>query len=325
MDARELILGAKRPLILSHYQPDGDAVGSMLGLAHSLKAAGKSPVLALPDPVIDSLVFLPGARDIAASLVGLPEDIDLIVVLDCGSLDRLSQLYSEHQSLFERLPIVNIDHHQSNCHFGAANWVCTEWAAVSEELYFLIKEWGLPLPQPAAICLLAGIISDSQSFRTPNTTGRTLEAAAGLVKDGAPMALVAGYLHRTNTPSSLRLWGLALSTMQSSDGLVWASVSQSMLVTCSCTPAEADGLVDLLCTVRDAVGVLLFREAGDGSVRVSLRSMDDRLDVAGVAAHFGGGGHARAAGCHLNTGLLEAENRVLTYLRQVLCLGVGRR
>lgn len=318
MDIRTLTLGARRPLLLSHCQPDGDAVGSVLGLAHSLQAAGQHPITALPEPVPDNLAFLPGAEEIRCSLIGLPEDVDLVFVLDCGRLDRVKQLYTEHQALFDRLPIINIDHHLANPLFGAVNLVDTSAAAVAEQLYFLIIDLGLPLTIPAASCLLAGIITDTQSFRTPNTTGRTLQAAAGLTEAGAPMAEVSAMLHRTASPSSLRLWGQALNTVQSRDGLLWASVSQSMLVTCSATPAEADGLIDLLCIVRDMSVVLLFREEGNGSVRVSLRSMDGRLNAAEVAAYFGGGGHLRAAGCHVDAGLLEAESQVIGYTMRAL-------
>lgn len=319
MDIKTLIMGARRPLILSHYQPDGDAVGSVLGLGHALRAAGQAPVMALPDPVPLDLAFLPGSDEVLSSLVGLPTDIDLIIVLDCGSLDRLKQLYTEHLGLYARLPIANIDHHLSNVGFGTANLVDTSWAAVSEELYFLItEELGLPLTPEAVSCLLAGVITDTQSFRTPSTTGRTLRAASGLVEAGAELPRVAAALHRTASPSSLRLWGQALNTVQSSDGVVWASVSQSMLVTCSSTPAEADGLIDLLCMVRSASVVLLFREEGDGSVRVSLRCLDDGLNVADVAARFGGGGHRRAAGCHLSSGLLDAQSQVIGHISRVL-------
>ncbi len=318
MDIKTTVLGARRPLILSHYQPDGDAVGSTLGLSHALQATGQAPLTALPDPVPDDLAFLPGADAVLSSLVGVPDDIDLLIVLDCGGLDRLKQLYVEHQGLFDRLPIVNIDHHLSNSRFGDCNLVDASWAAVSEELYFLLREWGLPLVPDCASCLLAGIITDTQSFRTPSTTSRTLRAASGLVEAGAALTQVATSLHRKASPAGLRLWGQALSTIQASDGLLWASVSQSMLVTCSSTPAEADGLIDLLCTVRGASVALLFREEGDGSVRVSLRSLDDRLNVAELAAVFGGGGHKRAAGCHVGGGLLEAQAQVLSQASKAL-------
>jgi bifunctional oligoribonuclease and PAP phosphatase NrnA len=314
--AIELLRGAKRPLLLGHYQPDGDTVGSVLGLAQALAATGKTPIYGFPDPLPDALMFLPGASGALSSLVGIPGEVDLIVVLDCADLERLRQLYSEHEGLFSTIPILNIDHHFTNSRFGTINIVDASWAAVSEELYFLIKEWELPVTKPVATCLLAGVIADTQSFRTPSTTSRSLLAAAGLIDAGANLPEVSTALHRTGTPASLRLWGLALNTIQSEPDLLWASVSQSMLVTSSCTPAEADGLIDLLCTVRDTTGVFLFREEGDGSVRVNLRSLNERLNMAEVAARFGGGGHARAAGCHINAGLLDAEAQVLNYVRQ---------
>jgi phosphoesterase RecJ-like protein len=325
MGAKELIQEADKPLLLGHYQPDGDTVGSALGLAHSLAAMGKSPICAFPDPLPDALLFLPGTDEVLSSLVGISEDVDLIIVLDCSDLYRLRQLYSEHEGLFSSMPIVNIDHHLTNSQFGVANIVDPSWAAVSEELYFLINEWGFPLTAPAATCLLAGIIADTQSFRTPSTTSRSLLAAAAVIDAGANLPQVSTALHRTATPASLRLWGLALSTVQSDEDLLWATVSQSMLVTSSCSPAEADGLIDLLCTVRNTTGVLLFREEGDGSVRVNLRSLNERLNVSDVAQRFGGGGHARASGCHIKAGLLDAEAQVLTYARQLLLEGASLR
>jgi bifunctional oligoribonuclease and PAP phosphatase NrnA len=325
MDAQSLLSGAKYPLLIGHYQPDGDTVGSVLGLGHTLRALGKQPLCAFPDPIPVALSFLPGTEEALCSLVGIPEDVDLIVMLDCSGLDRIRQLYSEHKSLFSAVPVINIDHHLTNSRFGAVNIVDPVWAAVSEQVYFLILDWGFPLPYTAATCLLAGIISDTQSFRTPSTTSRCLRAAAGLTDAGAHLPDISTALHRIATPASLRLWGLALNTVQSGDDLLWASVSQSMVVTSSCTPAEADGLIDLLCTVRDTTGVLLFREEGDGSVRVNLRSLNDRLNVAEVAARFGGGGHARASGCHIKAGLLDAEAQVLAYTRQMLFEGARSR
>jgi phosphoesterase RecJ-like protein len=322
MDAKGLIKGANRPLLIGHYQPDGDSVGAVLGLGHTLTALGKQPICAFPDPVPDALLFLPGAGQAFSSLVGIMSEVDLIIVLDCSDLERLRQLYSEHAKLFSSVPVINIDHHLTNSYFGTINLVNPEWAAVSEEVYYCIIEWGFPLPKEAATCLLAGIISDTQSFRTPSTTSRSMRAAAALNDTGAILSEISTALHRIATPASLRLWGLALNTVQSGDDILWASVSQSMLVTSSCTPAEADGLIDLLCTVRNTAGVLLFREEGDGSVRVNLRSLNDRLNVADVATHFGGGGHARAAGCHIRAGLLDGQAQVLGYVRHLLLEGL---
>lgn len=300
---------AEHVYIGTHIDPDGDAVGSLLGLAWVLKNLGKEVTAACADPVPEVYAFLPGADSVTHRP---PTNEDLIVSLDAGSLDRLGKLYVPDR--FAGKPLANIDHHVTNTKFGDVAIVDPEAAATGEILHLLVDRLGIPLTLPAATCLLTGILTDTRSFRTSNTTPRVLEVAARLMQEGGALVDIAQQVFESKPLAALRLLGHVLQAMQKTDRIIWSEVTQEMVRRCDAKPEHASNIINLLNSTRDADIAILFREDDDGSVDVGFRSKPG-IDVSGIAAALGGGGHPQASGCRLSGPLSETRNRVLATVR----------
>ncbi|MCL4396580.1 MAG: DHHA1 domain-containing protein [Chloroflexi bacterium] len=288
----------------------------MLALGLALKYLGKAYTLALPDRAPESLSFLPGSSALLVAPDSLPPS-DLIIVPDCSDLTRLGDLYEQHVTSFADSPIVNIDHHVSNSLFGMLNFVDQRAAAVCEQLFFLLPQIDVPIDLPIATCLLTGVVTDSQTFRTPSTTARTMRVATALFEAGAPMREIADQVYNSKPLATLKLWGLALSQLSAARGVIWTRLTEAMLQESGASWEESEALVSLLASVRTADAALLFKQMPDSAIRVSLRSAG-KVNVAAVAAHFGGGGHFGAAGCTLNVPLAEAEQLVVARVQDTL-------
>ena len=316
MDAKQLILNASRITVVGHTSPDGDVIGSTLGLAFALEKAGKQCTLVSPDPVPASFAFLPGVDRIAHGPVDL-EHADLIIVLDASDTKRLGAVYENNLPLFHAVPVLNIDHHVTNCFSATVVMKDPAAAAAAEQVALLLEEMEFPLDPIVATCLMTGLVSDTQCFRTPSTSARSLAVAARLLQAGAPLAQIVNWLYNTHPLPKLVLWGKVLSGIRLADKIVWGHVDLAMLEESRATSEETDGLIDLLAGVRSAEVAAIFKETPGQMVKVSLRSTGS-MDVARLASHFGGGGHVKAAGFSLPGLLPEAETRVLDFLSRTL-------
>lgn len=285
---------ARRVLLLTHQAPDADGLGACLALASALTSVG------IPSTVLVRSPIPPMIRTAPTDLVTVdqfPEPTpDLVVVLDTGDLARLGDLYDATR--FANTPIVNIDHHQSNTGFGTMNLVDPAAAATCEIVYDLIRALGVPIDAPMATWLLAGLMFDTQCFRTPSTSARTLRIAADLVDRGAPLAEIADTLFHTRSAAWLRLVEHVTAQAQLTGAVLWAEVTTAALEQASATPDDLDGIINILFAVKGPGAVALFQPSDQGGHRVSVRSRDP-VNVGAVCALFGGGGHARAAGCTL--------------------------
>lgn len=315
-EAAGLIREASKTIIVGHTSPDGDVIGSMLGLGKALEKTGKQCRLVLPDELPTLFSFLPGFTSVISSPSHL-EATDLIIALDSSDYSRLGSIYTDNTRLFQSIPVLNVDHHVTNQYFGTVNWVDTEAAAVAEQVYLLLQELSLPTDVAIATCLLTGIVADTRCFRTQSTRPRTMEIATELMRTGASLSQIVDWVYNTKKLSTLQLWVKVLSTLESSGGMVWAEVTQKMFDEVGARAEETEDLVSLIGGVREAKVALLFKENGDGAVKVSLRSNGD-IDVAEAAANFGGGGHPRAAGCTVHGTLAEAKEVVLSFLRRYM-------
>lgn len=313
-EAKRLILRANHVTVVCHITPDGDTVGAELALGFALQQLGKPYALLSPDPVPSALAFLPGVEAIRWSPDSMPAT-DLLVSLEVSNLERLGRIYSDNVALFQRLPLLNIDHHQINCLNGTVNLIDPSAAAVSEQVYELLEALGVEIDTDIATCLLTGLVSDSLCFRTPSTSSHTLMVAADLVARGGELATIAELALRTRSVAALRLWGRVLSRVRFAEGIVWAVVTEEMLQKCQVGPDGADGLVDFLAGAREASVAVLLRETPSGAIRVSLRS-SGKVNVAEIATHFNGGGHPRAAGFTLLGPVSQVKRRVLGFLRK---------
>ncbi len=312
MSLETLLQQARRPLVIAHIAPDGDAIGSLLGLGWALKEQGKWPTLACADAVPENLQFLPGCGEVVAKRKG---DEDLVVVLDCSDLLRLGSLYDE--ALFARVPVINIDHHVTNVGFGSEQWVEPAAVSTSQLVYELLRRLNWPVSPWGATCLLTGLITDTRSFRTANSGADALRAALALVEAGAPLADVNGHLEHGMPMGVVTLWGKVLSAARLQDGIVWVEASRQLQRECGVSSGDATGLVSFIASVREAQIAVMLTEKPDGRIEVGIRSVPG-VDVSAVALALGGGGHRQAAGCTLPGPLEAVRETVLSRLALVL-------
>jgi phosphoesterase RecJ-like protein len=308
----QLIRQARSVLVICHIMPDGDAIGSLLGLGWVLHKLGKEYTLACADPVPNSFAHLPASKAIVARPEG---KYDLIISLDCSDLKRLGAAYD--QDSLRGVPVINIDHHITNVGFGSVNWVAPSSASTAQMVLTLIERLEVPLDPNMATCLLNGIVTDTRGFRTPNTTPAVMEAATRLMTAGASLPEITEQVFNRRPLAVVRLWGRALSAVQLDGRIIWTEISQAMKHECGLGGDSDDGLVSFLSSACEADVGVVFTEKDDGTIDVSMRSIPG-IDISSVATRLGGGGHPQAAGCNLHGSLAEARERVLAELCSLL-------
>ncbi len=315
------LLQSKRVMTVCHENPDADALGSSLGLALALEALGARVDAVCSDPVPRMYDFMPQVHRVRRA----PDpdlDPDLIVVHDCGDLERVGAVLQQQAGLFERVPIVNIDHHLSNLGFGSIAWVDAESAATCEQITLLLPHLGIGFDAVGgdiAQNLTAGLVFDTANFAHSNTTPRTLRVASELVAAGAELPMIARRIYRTKPNAQLRLFGRVLSRLETTaDGrLAWSVANDDDYRIAGATQEMAEGMIDLLAQSDSAEVAILFKDLGD-VVRLSVRTRDEGVDATQLTAAFGGGGHARAAGATFDGSLDEAVPAVLGLAQRLL-------
>ena len=313
--AAEAIAGSRNALIATHENPDADTLGAALGVAAIVEAHGGRATLLSTDPVPPLYDFLPGMD----RFVNDPDEAagyDLLVVCDCGSLERLGDVRARHAALFERLPRVLVDHHASNTDGGPRDWVDPTAAATCEMAGLLAARLGVPLDTAdgaMAAALMAGIVMDTSTFAHPNATPRTLAVSAALVEAGAPLSEISRRLYRSKPDAQLRLFGRVLDRLEVTDGgrVIHSYLTDADLVATGTLSSHSEGLIDLLAQSETAEVAILFKEADPTTTRISVRTKPGGVDATVLTGAFGGGGHARAAGASVDAPLEEARKRVL--------------
>ncbi|NBV82790.1 bifunctional oligoribonuclease/PAP phosphatase NrnA [bacterium] len=303
---RRLISGSRRPLITVHRDPDTDAIGSALAWAELLKQTGAQPTIWVADELDAYLRWLPGVDaiqrdwDDAASY-------DAIWVLDCSNLERVRQ-HERITGWQGRCPIVNIDHHADNSLFGDVV-VVDVISSVGEFLVWIAEQLALPVTPTIATCLYAAICFDTGRFLYSNTTAQTLEAAAILVRTGINPGDLGRQMFESVPSAALSVLNVALSRMviEPERRLAYTSLPADVGV-------ETIKAVDFIRQIEDADIVVVFRDQGDGTIRVNLRSKRD-IAVNTIAHQFGGGGHAKASGIKMVGSLETVMDKVLFAVR----------
>jgi phosphoesterase RecJ-like protein len=312
--AARQIREARRCLLGTHVNPEGDAIGSLLGLALGLESLGKQAIPLCHNPVPQILRFLPGSERVSGSP---PKgEFDIAIALDCDGLARLGDL----ADLFSSAPIlVDIDHHSGGNTFGDIRWVDPEASSVGEMVYVLLRKIGAPLSADIATCLYTAILTDTGRFCYSNTTMLALEASAELVRAGAEPARIAAQVYERKSASALKLLGTALARLQQHDGgrIVTSFLAEQDFARAGSKREDTEGIVDQLRACEGAVVSAVFIQNSPGSWRVSMRSRE-LVDVAQVALNFGGGGHARAAGYTAEGSFEQVQDRLLGELRRAI-------
>jgi phosphoesterase RecJ-like protein len=304
-----LLRDAQRVTAICHENPDGDTLGAAIAIAIAAERLGKQAEVVSGDPPPAFLSFLPRIEQVRRAPALEP---DVAIVVDAGDLARTGSVAAEHGDWLQRARIANVDHHISNPGFGLANWVDPGAAATCEMIALLLPELGVALDAEIATALLAGIVQDTHTFAHPNATPRTLRVAADLVEAGADLSRINRAVYADKPFSTLALWGMMLAGIgQRCDGrIVFATMTTEMLREVGESPTASEGFVDLLGSTRAADITVLFKQVDEASTRVSVRTTD-RADAVVITGAFGGGGHARAAGCTVAAPLDEAREQVL--------------
>lgn len=306
--------GAQRIALVSHVRPDGDAVGSLLGLALSLKQMGKTVYPLLEDGVPDNLMFLPGTDLVKKPGTAPLEDIDLAIALDTATHERVGD--GCRMALSGARKLLNIDHHGSNPGYGDLHYIDSREPAVGQIIYNLLQETGLPMDDAVRQHLFTAISTDTGSFQFSCTTSRSHRIAAEMIDAGLNIATLCRALYHTYPKRRLQLLQALLNemTFSADDRIVSWILTQKLMDTVGVQPGDTEGLIDTLRAVDSVISAVIFEEVADGKIRVSARSKDTRLNVANVCAQFGGGGHAMAAGARIKGTAAEASKKFLEAL-----------
>jgi phosphoesterase RecJ-like protein len=308
------LTGARNALVVSHENPDADTLGANLGVCAILEACGARATAVSTDPVPPLYAFIAGVERFRTD-PDPAERYDLLVLVDCGSADRVGDVAKRHPDLFASLPRVIIDHHASNSDGGAADWVEPASAATCEMVALLAARLGVPLRSndgALAAALMAGIVMDTATFAHPNATPRTLTVSAALVGAGAPLSDISRRLYRTKPDAQLRLFGRVLDRLRTSeDGrVIWSTLTNADYPATGSIRAHSEGIIDLLAQSDTAEVAMLLKEGEDGGTRVSVRTKPGGVDATVLTGAFGGGGHARAAGASVPLPIDEAVEAV---------------
>ncbi len=308
MNSRELlmlkgkILNAQRILVLSHIRPDGDAIGSLLGLGLALLDIGKDVTMVSEDGIPACYKHLPGHE----LVVKRPEgEYDLIVVVDCSDLSRTGKALNEYGE-----PDLNIDHHVTNLYFAKMNLVDPSAVATAEMLAEYLPQWDIPITHAIADVLLTGIITDTLGFRTSNMTPSVMRIAANLMETGANLSDLYNMALKNKTFEAMRLWGSGLGNLERNGPLVWTSLTLADRLAAGYPGRDDADLINVLSSINGALISIIFVEQPNHSIKVSWRSQQG-VDISQIALQFGGGGHPAAAGAELEGSLESVRNKVL--------------
>lgn len=303
------IQGASEIALACHVSPDGDALGSTLGLFHVLRAAGRDCVASFPTPfeVAPHYRQLPGL-DLLVPPARFPSDPEVMLTFDCGSMSRLGDLETPAKSAGE---LIVIDHHISNDRYGSINVIDPDAAASGSLVHRLIGALGLPLNRDAAVCLYAALVCDTGRFQYDTTTPEVFDLARELTEFDVPISSLSRCLFEEHRFAYLQLLSdvLGRAELVPERRFVWTSVTQHDLEDHGVTMDEVEGLIDIVRRTAEAETSCVLKEETDGSVRVSLRSLGD-VDVRSIAEAEGGGGHRFAAGFTADDSIGEVVARV---------------
>lgn len=299
-------------LIIGHLRPDGDCLGSCLGLYEGLLAMEKKVRFYTAGPIPDMFSYL-AHFDAIETAYPADNNFDVVLCVDTADENRIHPGYKAAGS------VAVIDHHISNTRFGSINWVDGAATAAAEQIYYLLGELGIKVTPSIATSLYTGIMTDSGGFRFGNTTGTTFRVASDLVSSGAQPAKIAEAVWSSRSPGAVKISALVLSTVNYEfDGrLAWNEVTRQTIRTAGATEEDAEGLSGEMRSIRGVEVAILFSETAEGQCRIGFRSRGE-VNVSALAALLGGGGHRAASGATIAEDYPLARKRALEVIRNYL-------
>ena len=293
-EINSVIAKRDRFLVTSHLDPDGDSLGSQMALYHSLLDRGKTVAVVNQGSVPAKYGFLDPEGVIKFSPEGLSFVPEVVIILECPSLDRIGFV---KDLIPESAILLNIDHHNDNENYAYVNIVDKESSAVAETLYFLFMEGNVAITPIIARQLYAAISSDTGRFRFGSTTSRCMSVASDLIASGADPKEIADHLYSGMAPGTLQLLGRTLSSLKTlaHGKLGYFTITLDDVRESGAHIQDSEGFVDYILSVQGVRVGFLFKEFSNNEIKVSVRSQNG-FDSSGFAAMFNGGGHTNAAG-----------------------------
>jgi bifunctional oligoribonuclease and PAP phosphatase NrnA len=313
----EVVAGHSSFVIMSHVRPDGDAIGSQVALGFALRAMGKTVHLVNEDGVPESMAFLKGSETVTTPPAG-PLEVEVAIALDTATKPRLGENALNAASKAKLW--VNIDHHISNPAYGDLNIIDGTSPATGQIIYQLIRALDMPLPPETRDAIYVAVSTDTGSFQYGSTTAATYELGADLIRLGLDVGKINADTYDNHPFRRLELMRELLNTLEiSADGKIsnW-ELRDAVRIKLGLQPDDSEGLIDLIRAVKGVRVAAFFEELDGGKIRVSMRSKDKGVNVCDVAARFGGGGHALAAGIRMTGPLEDAKAKVLAALGEAL-------
>jgi bifunctional oligoribonuclease and PAP phosphatase NrnA len=301
--------------VVGHMRPDGDCIGSQLGLALALRDRGKRVVCWNEDPLPGKLAFLD-----TAGLFRQPESgrrFDCVVATDCATFERLGRA---GEAIGRRRVLINIDHHPSNSRYGDLNWVEPGAPSTGELIFRLLKVADWPVTPGIADCLYTAISTDTGSFQYPSTLPETYAAAGQLVRLGANVARICGIVYQSFPLSRVRLLKHVYNSFRlvHDDRTAYVWLRKADYARAGALPDDSEGLIDHIRAIDSVVVACVFEELEPDLVRISLRSKNGHVRVNDILASFGGGGHHLAAGARVRGRPADVQRRILRAVRVAL-------
>jgi bifunctional oligoribonuclease and PAP phosphatase NrnA len=314
--AAEILSDADEVALACHMNPDADALGSMLGLSNYLRGRGTVTVCSYGNEPMDLprwARLLPGTDHLGPPSA-FPAEPTVMVTCDCASFDRLGVLGASAVRAGE---LIWIDHHRSNDGYGTVRLVDPDASSTCELVFRLIETMGGDFDRDVAVCLYAGLVTDTGRFQYQATTPETLRVAARLREHDFDHAALVRAMYEDNDPSFLRLLGTALGRMTEvpEASVVWTYITQADLAEAGVAPGDTDDVIDVIRSARDVDVAAVLKQQRDGRFKVSVRSRGGH-DLSVVASSFGGGGHRLAAGYTSEHGPEGTIERLVEALRQ---------
>ena len=302
--------------VLSHVRPDGDALGSQIALALALKQLGKEVHVWNEDGMLEKYSFLPRS-ELLGKPPESPKNVDVLVALDTAIQNRMGTAFD---AIGSAKICINIDHHPSNPRYGDLVYIDATAPATGQILFELLKAGDFPVDAAIAENLFVAISTDTGSFQYSNTTARTFEIAAELIRHGVDVGRVSQQLYENYPRRRIELLRELLRTMRfEANGRVASfSLSLKTAADLGVLPEDNEGLIDHIRAIQGVIVAVFFEELPDEKVRVSMRSKEAAVDVCKICQKFGGGGHTLAAGARVRGTLAEAEQRVLEEICDVV-------
>jgi phosphoesterase RecJ-like protein len=301
--------------IVGHIRPDGDCIGSQLGLALALKNAGKKVTVWNEDPMPGKLAFLDPDHLLETPKLG--RKFDCVIATDCASFERLGKA---GQRIEDRQVLINIDHHASNTRYGDLNWIADQEPSTGELIYRLLQSGHWPITPEIADCLFTAVSTDTGSFQYPSTRPGTYHVAAHLVERGANLEKVCNEVYQSFPLSRIRLLRHVYNRFKLAhdDQIAYFWLRKIDYTRTGAAPDDSEGLIDHIRTIEPVVMACAFEEIKPDLTRVSIRSKSEKVNVSDIAGQFGGGGHPAAAGARIPGRPMTTQRHVINAVKKAL-------